>query len=112
MKGLGKILRCFALVAASGAVFSYGSDRAAASRELAPSNVTYVYANEDLAYPLVNQVSFYQAEGTQLSFYTARVTGGYGIQGGFFGSARVNSIPSASAPCLYISNAGDNTVSS
>src|SRR5271170_4881628 len=56
--------------------------------------------NLDLAFPTPNTVSFFLASGTQLTSENDVYTGGYGIQGGFFGTSRVNSVPSLSAPCL------------
>jgi hypothetical protein len=76
-----------------------------------PSSISVV-VNQDTGFPTPNSLSFYQAGGTQLTYQTNVYTGGFGIQGGFFGTSRVNSIPSLSAPCLYVSDAGSNDVAS
>lgn len=111
MKSLGRTLLCLA-VATACASLCYGQNRASAKRQLAPSDAIYVAGNQDLVFPVENNINFYQAQGTDLTFSTAAETGGYGIQGGFFGSARLNTIPSLTAPCLYASNGGDNTIGS
>jgi hypothetical protein len=68
-------------------------------------------ANEDLSGPGLSEVSVYNIQGTQLNFSTALVTAGYGISGGFFGTQRLNSIPSLSAPCVYVADSGTNDIS-
>jgi 6-phosphogluconolactonase (cycloisomerase 2 family) len=71
-----------------------------------------VVVNQDIAFPTPNAISLLMASGTQLTYLTDVPTGGYGIQGGFFGTSRVNSVPSLSAPCLYVSDAGSNDIAS
>src|SRR5689334_14689982 len=111
MKGFERTSLWLALAAVC-ASSCYGENRASAKRPLAPSDAIYVAGNQDLVFPFMNNINFYLAQGTDLTFSTAATTGGYGIQGGFFGSARLNTIPSANAPCLYASNGGDNTIGS
>jgi len=76
-----------------------------------PSSISVV-VNADIAFPTANSLSYYQAAGTQLTYQSDVYTGGFGIQGGFFGTSRVNSVPSLSAPCLYVSDAGSNDIAS
>ena len=77
-----------------------------------PSGAVYVVVNQDIGFPILNSAVFFQVQDTQLTFATALDTGGYGIQGGFFGTQRINSVPSVSAPCVYVSNAGSNNIGS
>jgi hypothetical protein len=77
-----------------------------------PATPIYVVANQDLALPFQNQIAFYLASGTQLTQQSSVSDGGYGIQGGFFGAQRVNSVPNASATCFYVSNAASNDIAS
>ena len=82
-------------------------------KDAAPvTNPPVVAINQDISFPTPNAVLFYQASGTQLSFQNYVDSGGFGVQGGFFATARVNSVPSLTAPCLYFSNAGSNDISS
>jgi|SRR5580704_1892695 6-phosphogluconolactonase (cycloisomerase 2 family) len=76
-----------------------------------PSSISVV-VNEDTGFPTPNALSFYQAAGTQITYQSSVYTGGFGIQGGFFGTSRLNSVPSLSAPCLYVSDAGSNDIAS
>ena len=76
-----------------------------------PSSISLV-VNEDTGFPTPNALSFYQAAGTQITYQSSVYTGGFGIQGGFFGTQRVNSVPSLSAPCVYVSDAGSNDIAS
>ena len=77
-----------------------------------PATPIYVITNEDLTFPFQNEISFYLASNTQLTVQNILPTGGYGIQGGFFGTSRLNTVPSISAPCLYVSNAQSNDIAS
>lgn len=72
----------------------------------------YVIVNEDLTFPFQNDIAVYLAGNTQLTEQNVVLTGGYGIQGGFFGTSRLNSAPSLSAPCLYVSDAQSNDIAS
>jgi len=74
------------------------------------SNTIYLIANVDLAYPTQNVIDVYLAQESQLTFQAEISTGGYGIQGGYFGTSRLASVPSISAPCVYVSDAGSNDV--
>jgi 6-phosphogluconolactonase (cycloisomerase 2 family) len=77
-----------------------------------PSPVTYVVTNDDNVSH--NSVSFYVPGGTQsspqLTFNNAVDTGGMGIGGGLFGTARVRTAADSSAQCLYASDAGSATI--
>ncbi len=77
-----------------------------------PAPVTYVVTNDDNVSH--NSVSFYVPGGTQsspqLTFNNAVDTGGMGIGGGLFGSARVRTAADSSAQCLYASDAGTATI--
>jgi 6-phosphogluconolactonase (cycloisomerase 2 family) len=72
----------------------------------------YLAVNQDLTFPLVNAIGFLQASGTQLLNENDVNTAGFGIQGGFFGTQRVSSLPSLTAPCLYVTDAGTNDIAS
>lgn len=74
------------------------------------SNPIYLIANEDIAYPIQNAIDVYLAQGSQITFQTEISTGGYGIQGGYFGTSRLAAVPSISASCVYVSDAGSNDV--
>jgi 6-phosphogluconolactonase (cycloisomerase 2 family) len=111
MKGFNRTLLWLVLAAVCASP-GYGENRVQAKRPLAPSDAIYVAGNQDLVFPVENNINFYLAQGTDLTFFTNALTGGFGIQGGFFGSARLNTIPSVTAPCLYASNGGDNTIGS
>lgn len=56
-----------------------------------------------------------QATGTNtapsLTFVNYIYTGGYGSIGGFYSTARINSVPDVNTRCFYVSNSGDNTIS-
>jgi 6-phosphogluconolactonase (cycloisomerase 2 family) len=106
-KGLLSAVMPVALVTLCGAAGPASQDVKAA-----PTGSISVVVNQDIAFPTPNAVDFLMASGTQLTNLTAVSTGGYGIQGGFFGTSRVNSVPSLSAPCLYVSDAGSNDIAS
>ncbi|HUI43994.1 MAG TPA: hypothetical protein VL523_18680 [Terriglobia bacterium] len=92
--------------------FCLGIDPSPAVGQDRPATSIVVAVNQDIAYPSPNLTAFYQASGTQLTYQSYVVTGGFGIQGGFFGTSRVNSVPSLSAPCLYASEAYSNDIAS
>lgn len=77
-----------------------------------PTTPIVLFVNQDISFPIQNAVDFYTASGTKLTLQNDLSTGGYGIQGGFFGTSRVNTVPSLSAPCLYISDAASNDIAS
>ncbi len=87
-------------------------DPVAVNVKVPPVTPVTVVVNQDVAVPSPNEVLFYQAADLQLTFLSSVYTGGYGIQGGFFGTQRVNSVPSLSAPCVYVSDAGSNDIAS
>ena len=74
------------------------------------SNAIYLIVNEDLGYPLQNAIEVYLAQGSQITLQAEISTGGYGIQGGYFGTSRLAAVPSVSASCVYVSDAGSNDV--
>jgi 6-phosphogluconolactonase (cycloisomerase 2 family) len=92
--------------------FCGAANPTAADVKATPTTPIYVVTNDDLGLPFQNSVDFYLAAGTQLTFQNTVPVGGFGIQGGFFGTSRISSIPSLSAPCLYVSNAASNNVAS
>lgn len=94
------------------AAFCTAIDPAAQGSQSQPSGSISVVVNQDIAFPTPNAIDFYLAGGTQLMFQNSVYTGGYGIQGGFFGTSRVNSVPSLSAPCIYVSDAGSHDIAS
>ena len=77
-----------------------------------PASTTYVITNDDNVNH--NTVSFYAAGGTEtapdLTYYNAIQTGGTGINGGFFGTARVKMVSDSSAQCVYAADAGSGTI--
>lgn len=77
-----------------------------------PATPIYVAINQDVALPTQNIIGFYLAQGNQLTYQANVNTGGYGIQGGFFGTSRVSSVPSITAPCIYVSDSGSNDIAS
>jgi 6-phosphogluconolactonase (cycloisomerase 2 family) len=106
-KGLLSAVMPLALVAFCSAV-----DPAGQGSMSLPSGSISVVVNQDITFPTPNAIGFYLAGGTQLTYQSNVYTGGFGIQGGFFGTSRVSSIPSLSAPCLYVSDAGSNDIAS
>lgn len=111
MKPLLRSLLSLAAISALSAL-CYGADRPAVSNAVTPATPIYIAFNQDLGFPSPNSVGFFLAQGTQVTFQNAVDTGGYGIQGGFFGTSRLASIASLSAPCLYVSNSSSNDVAS
>ncbi len=77
-----------------------------------PPDSISVIVNQDLGFPISNAISVFLATGSQLSYQNDVSMGGFGIQGGFFGTSRMASVPSLSAPCLYVSDAGSNDIAS
>ncbi|HVO78855.1 MAG TPA: beta-propeller fold lactonase family protein [Candidatus Bathyarchaeia archaeon] len=94
------------------AAFCSAGSPAAQDAEAQPTGPINVVVNQDIGFPTPNAIRFFQATGTQLTYQSDAYTGGFGIQGGFFGTSRVNSVPSLSAPCLYVSDAGSNDIAS
>jgi 6-phosphogluconolactonase (cycloisomerase 2 family) len=92
------------------ATFCSGTGPAAKDIDAPITTPIYVAVNQDIALPTPNSVGFLQASGTQLINENDVSTGGYGIQGGFFGTQRVSSVASLTAPCLYVSDAGTNDI--
>lgn len=81
-----------------------------------PQPPTFVIVNQDQGFPYPNQVAIFQAGGTDqapsLTLTNQVYTGGFGSYGGFFGTPRVASAPDVNTNCVYVSNSGDNTISS
>ena len=94
------------------AAFCNAADPAVQGSQSQQTSSISLVVNLDLAFPTPNTVSFFVASGTQLTSENDVYTGGYGIQGGFFGTSRVNSVPSLSAPCLYASDSATNDIAS
>ncbi len=94
------------------ATFCIVRDAVAQDGNSLPAASISVVVNQDIGFPISNAVGFYLANGTQLTLQSNVSTTGYGIQGGFFGTSRLSSIPSISAPCLYVSDAGSNDIAS
>jgi 6-phosphogluconolactonase (cycloisomerase 2 family) len=107
MKGFLSVAMALALT-----VFCSAADPAAVDSKATPATPISVVINQDIAFPIQNQIGFYLAGGTQLTLQSNVSTGGYGIVGGFFGTSRVSSIPSISAPCVYVSDAASNDIAS
>lgn len=108
MRPLRVLLPAAAVVALS--VFCHGGNTSTTKGDDTPASSIYVAVNEDVEFPSTNRNSFYVAQGTQLTFQSEIMSGGYGIQGGFFGTSRITTVPSSSAPCFYVSNAGSNSI--
>ncbi len=94
------------------AAFSGAANRNAADASAPPATPIYVSINQDISFPTPNTINFYTASATQLTLANEVSTGGFGISGGFFGTPRINSVPSLTAPCLYVSDAGSNDIAS
>ncbi len=84
----------------------------AAADKASPSNPVYVIANDDGT--LHSYATFFTAGGTQgnptLTYLTNVNTQGLGIGGGFFGTPRLAMLPSSSAQCVYVSDAGTGDI--
>jgi hypothetical protein len=72
----------------------------------------YVITNDDGT--LHTYASFFLAGGTQgaptLTYQQSVNTTGLGIGGGFFGTPRLTMLPSSSAQCLFLSDAGTGDI--
>lgn len=105
-----------ALIALALNSVSSAASPAIANGPASAASPIYVIANEDLGFPFQNEISIFLAGGTNasplLTLQTVVPTGGHGIAGGYFGTARLNSVPDISATCLYVSNAGDSDIAS
>jgi len=107
----------FSLVLLLGSsVLGSAADAKAKPQTQAPAPPTYVIVNQDQGVPYPNQVAILVAGGTDtnptLTLQSQVYTGGYGSYGGFFGTPRVASAPDVNTNCVYVSNSGDNTISS
>ena len=69
-------------------VFCSAADRATAAGRASPTTPIYMVANQDIGFPTPNAITLYLAQGTQLTYQNTIGTGGFGIQGGFFGTQR------------------------
>jgi hypothetical protein len=92
------------------------ADAKAKAAKQAPQPPTYVIVNQDQQFPYPNQVAVFLAGGTDtapsLTLQNQIYTGGFGSYGGYFGTPRVASAPDVNTNCVYVSNSGDNTISS
>lgn len=111
MKVQRKTALAFAFVCVA-SLIGYAAERSPKQVQAPGSSPIYLVANQDLGFPDPSYASVYQAQGNQLIFNNALGTGGEGIQGGFFGTNKIASIPSLTAPCVYLSNAGTNNIAS
>jgi 6-phosphogluconolactonase (cycloisomerase 2 family) len=84
----------------------------AANKANTPSSPIYIFTNDDGT--LHTSASVYAAGGTQgaptLTYLQSINTTGTGIGGGFFGTQRLAMLPSSSAQCLYVSDAGTSDI--
>src|SRR4029077_1514536 len=109
MKVQRKTALAFALVCAA-SLIGNAAERSPKQVQAPGSSPIFLVANQDLGSPDPSFASIYQAQGNQLTFNNAFQTGGEGIQGGFFGTNKIASIPSLTAPCIYLSNAATNNI--
>ena len=73
---------------------------------LAMGATPYVVANDDVIFPFLSGVSFYQVGSNgQLTLQQRVFTGGFGIGGGFFGANRIAVLNSGGQACVYASDA-------
>jgi hypothetical protein len=82
-----------------------------------PQPPTYVIVNEDWGFPYGTEYSIWLATGTDtapsLTYQSVIQTyTHYGSWGGFFGTPRIASAPDVNTNCVYLSNSGDNTITS
>jgi hypothetical protein len=105
MKGLPAVAALLAL-----STFCSAAGPVSGGPTLPPATPIYVFANVDYTFPFQNEVDVLLAGGTQLTEQNPVLTGGMGIEGGFFGTTRLNSVPSTTAPCLYVSDAMTNDI--
>ncbi len=97
------------------AIFCAAADRLPQTPSASTSSSTpntasiYLVTNEDMNLPFDNSLNFYLSTGTMsnpnLEFANSVVTGGYGADGGFFGTSRLLVLPVASPSCMYASDA-------
>lgn len=84
----------------------------AANKSKPSSSPIYVVTNDDGI--THSYASFYLAGGTQgaptLTYQKSVNTTGLGIAGGFFGTPRLAMLPSSSAQCLFLSDAGTSDI--
>jgi Lactonase, 7-bladed beta-propeller len=73
---------------------------------VAAAATQYVITNDDVAFPFLTSITFYVVapDGT-LTRQLQVDTGGYGINGGFFGVNRISVLDSGSQQCVYASEA-------
>jgi hypothetical protein len=109
--------RFLASVMLAGLVIGCAADERSAAKSLPePDSASYILTNDDTAYPYPSTAALFLAGGTQsnpdLTFQSRIYTGGYGVQGGYFGTSRIISPPSGSTPCVYASDAGSGDIAS
>jgi 6-phosphogluconolactonase (cycloisomerase 2 family) len=113
-----EVRSCFtlAVVVVLAALPGIGQPSHTVQTKRVPQPPIYVISNDDQQFPYGNQSSVYLAGGSDaspvLTYQTTIMTGGYGSLGGFFASSRLSSAADVAAKCLYVSNSGDNTISS
>jgi len=84
----------------------------ASGKAKTPDTPIYVFTNDDALRH--TYASVYLAGGSQgsptLTFQQSINTTGLGIGGGFFGTPRLAMLPSSSAQCLFVSDAGSSDI--
>ena len=106
-------MKTFLITAATAALLIVPSLLGAENKQaLPPDPPIYVIANDDGL--LHTYATFFVAGGTQnnptLTYVQNVNTQGQGIGGGFFGTPRLAMMPSSSAQCLYVSDAGTGDI--
>jgi hypothetical protein len=71
----------------------------------------YIVTNDDVAFPLPNGVSFFSENGSGLLTFQQQVnTGGYGINGGYFGENRLAVANDGQENCVFASQASSGDI--
>ena len=71
----------------------------------------YVVANDDAAFPFPNGVSFFSEAASGLLTFQQQVnTGGYGINGGYFGESRLAVANDGQESCVFSSQASSGNI--
>src|SRR5579864_5143581 len=71
----------------------------------------YVVTNDDAAFPFPNGVSFFSEAASGLLTFQQQVnTGGYGINGGYFGESRLAVANDGQENCVFSSQASSGNI--
>ena len=112
MKKLSLLLAILSILVSPLASYAGNKSNNKSNKTKAPDTPIYVITNDDALTP--NLASFYLAGGSQgsptLSLAQTVNIQGQGIGGGFFGTPRLAMLPSSSAQCLYVSDAGTGDI--